>query len=304
MSRNPGLPLDPDWIAEACTDEQTVNTRADRIANRTPETGERKAARCLQALACLDLTTLSSDDTAARVGRLCARARAPLPPDLAGALGLSRDANRTAGVCVYHRFIGDARRALAGTGVRVCTVSAGFPHGLSPLAQRVDEVRASVREGADEIDVAIMRAHVLTADWSALYEEIREFRAACGDTILKVILATGDLGTLANVARASRVAMMAGADFLKTSTGMEKANATLPAGLAMAEEILKYRDRTGIAIGLKPAGGIRTVDQALDWLALADEELGPEWGRPERFRLGASSLLDALESQLRLRPSS
>ena len=256
---------------------------------------------CLQALACIDLTTLAGDDTPARVGRLCATALAPLPGDLAGTVGLEPDANRTAAVCVYHRFLGEASRALEGSTVRVCTVSAGFPHGLSPLEQRVDEVRASVGAGAAEVDVAIMRAHVLTGNWTALYEEIRAFRDAGGEAVLKVILSTGELGTLTNVARASRVALLAGADFLKTSTGMEKVNATLPAGLVMAEQIRAYRDRTGIGIGLKPAGGIRSADQALDWLTLAGELLGPEWTRPELFRLGASSLLGDLEARLRLR---
>jgi len=300
VNRNPGLPLDRGWIAEAHADEQSVRARAARIANRAPASRERQVALCLEALACLDLTTLAGDDTPERVRRLCARALAPLPSDLAEALGLPAAANRTAGVCVYHRFVSEAVRLLEGSGIRICTVSAGFPHGLSPLQQRVDEVRASVGEGAAEIDVAIMRSHVLTEDWNSLYEEIRAFRTACGDATLKVILATGELGTLTHVARASRTAMAAGADFIKTSTGMEKVNATLAAGLVMAEEIRNYRARTGVSIGLKPAGGIRTADQAMDWLTLAGEELGPEWARPELFRLGASSLIDDVESRWRL----
>jgi len=301
VTRNPGLPLDPEWIAGGQADERDVQARAHRISQRDPVSADREVELCLQALACIDLTTLAGDDTPARVRRMCATALSPLPGDLAGTVGLGPDANRTAAVCVYHRFLGEAARALEGSTVRVCTVSAGFPHGLSPLEQRVDEVRASVGAGAAEVDVAIMRAHVLTGNWSALYEEIRAFRDAGGVTVLKVILSTGELGTLTNVARASRVALMAGADFLKTSTGMEKVNATLPAGLVMAEQIRAYRDRTGIGIGLKPAGGIRSADQALDWLTLAGELLGPEWTRPELFRLGTSSLLVDLEARLRLR---
>ena len=301
MIRNPGLPLDPGWIAGARADARDVQARTRRISQRAPVSADREVAQCLQALACIDLTTLAGDDTPARIRRLCATALSPLPGDLAGTIGLEPDANRTAGICVYHRFLGEATRILEGSAVRVCAVSAGFPHGLSPLEQRVGEVRASVGAGAQEVDVAIMRAHVLTGDWSALYDEIRAFRDAGGDAVLKVILSTGELGTLTNVARASRVAMMAGADFLKTSTGMEKVNATLPAGLVMAEEIRAYRDRTGVAVGLKPAGGIRSADQALDWLMLAGGLLGPEWTRPELFRLGASSLLGELEARLRLR---
>ena len=301
MIRNPGLPLDPGWIAGARADERDVQARTRRISQRAPVSADREVTLCLQALACIDLTTLAGDDTPARIRRLCATALSPLPGDLAGTVGLEPDANRTAGICVYHRFLGEATRILEGSAVRVCAVSAGFPHGLSPLEQRVGEVRASVGAGAQEVDVAIMRAHVLTGDWSALYDEIRAFRDAGGDAVLKVILSTGELGTLTNVARASRVAMMAGADFLKTSTGMEKVNATLPAGLVMAEEIRAYRDRTGVAVGLKPAGGIRSADQALDWLTLAGGLLGPEWTRPELFRLGASSLLGQLEARLRLR---
>ena len=301
MIRNPGLEPDPEWIAGGQADERDVQARAHRISQRDPASANREVELCLQALACIDLTTLAGDDTPARVRRICATALSPLPDDLAGTLGLEPDAIRTAGVCVYHRFLDEAKRMLDGSTVRVCTVSAGFPHGLSPLEQRVDEVWASVGAGAAEVDVAIMRAHVLTDDWSALYEEIRAFRDAAGEAVLKVILATGELGTLTNVARASRVAMGAGADFLKTSTGMEKVNATLPAGLVMAEEIRAYGDRTGIAVGLKPAGGIRSADQAMDWLTLAGELLGPEWTRPGLFRLGASSPLGDLEARLRLR---
>lgn len=296
--RNPGMALDLGWVTGATVDTESVQSRAARIANRSPLGQERETELYLQALSCTDLTTLSGDDTPQRVRQLCSTAREPLRPDVAETLGLHTAANRTASVCVYHRFIGDALEALEGSAIPVCAVSAGFPHGLSPLAQRVEEVRASVEEGAMEIDVVIMRAHALTGDWAALYEELSAFRAACGNALLKTILATGELGTLSNVARASRVAMMAGTDFIKTSTGKENINATLPAGLVMSDAIRDYRDRTGFLIGLKPAGGIRTAAQALDWLTLAGDELGSEWTEPALFRFGASSLLDDLRARL------
>jgi deoxyribose-phosphate aldolase len=205
---------------------------------------------------------------------------------------------RVAAVCVYHAFVETAVEALEGSGIPVAAVSTGFPAGLSPFEARLDEIRASVGAGAEEIDVVITRAHVLTENWPALYDEVRAMRQACGDAHLKTILATGELGTLRNVARASLVCMMAGADFIKTSTGKESVNATLPVGLVMARAIRDYRERTGHFIGLKAAGGIRTAREALDWLVLMKEELGDRWIRPDLFRLGASSLLGDIERQL------
>jgi deoxyribose-phosphate aldolase len=201
-------------------------------------------------------------------------------------------------VCVYHRFVPTAVEALEGSGIPVAAVSAGFPAGLSPLAQRLDEIRASVAAGAEEIDIVITRSHVLTEDWRALYDEVRAMRETCGDAHIKTILATGELGTLRNVARASVVCMMAGADFIKTSTGKEPVNATLPVGLVMARAIRDFRERTGHMVGLKPAGGIRTAKDALDWLVLIKEELGDRWLRPDLVRFGASSLLTDIERQL------
>lgn len=305
--RNPGTPLDTRWVADTTARATAVESRADRIRDRAPLPATEEIRLCLRAIACTDLTTLAGDDTADRVRSLCERAKDPLGPDLSGALGpdsgirdIWTDARvRTAAVCVYHRFIGDALRALEGSGIAVAAVSAGFPHGLSPLAQRIDEVRASVSEGAAEIDVVIMRSHALTGNWEDLYEEVSAFRAACGNALLKTILATGELPDLETVARAALVCMMAGADFIKTSTGKEQVNATLPAGLAMADAIRAYRERTGFAVGLKPAGGIRTAGQALDWLTLSGTTLGPEWTEPGLFRFGASSHLDDLVSRLR-----
>jgi deoxyribose-phosphate aldolase len=191
-----------------------------------------------------------------------------------------------------------AIQALEGSGIPVAAVSTGFPAGLSPLEQRLGEIRASVSAGAEEIDVVITRAHVLTENWGALYQEVRAMREACGDAHIKTILATGELATLRNVARASLVCMMAGADFIKTSTGKESVNATLPVGLVMSRAIRDYQERTGHLVGLKAAGGIRAAREALDWMALMKDELGDHWLRPNLFRIGASTLLGDIERQL------
>jgi deoxyribose-phosphate aldolase len=180
----------------------------------------------------------------------------------------------------------------------VAAVSTGFPAGLSPWEQRVEEIHASVEAGAAEIDIVITRAHVLTGNWQALYDEVRAFRQACGPAHLKTILATGELATLRNVHKASLVCMMAGADFIKTSTGKEAENATLPVGLTMVRAIREYRERTGHVVGFKPAGGIKTAKQSLDWMLMMKEELGTGYLRPNLFRFGASSLLNDIERQL------
>ena len=246
----------------------------------------------------MDLTTLSGDDTDERVRRLCAKARQPLQHELVAKLGIESLQIKVAAVCVYHVFVETARRALEGSGIRVAAVSTGFPAGLSPLAERVQEIRRSVEAGADEIDVVITRAHVFAAKWQALYDEIATFKHACGPAHMKVILGTGDLLTLRNVARASVVAMMAGADFIKTSTGKEPVNATLPVGLVMTRAIREYANQTGYAVGFKPAGGIRTAKQSLEWLSLMKDELGPSWLKSDLFRFGASGMLADIERQL------
>jgi deoxyribose-phosphate aldolase len=246
----------------------------------------------------MDLTTLSGDDTPGTVDRLCAKARNPVRRDLLEALGAQNLGLHTAAVCVYHSMVPTAVGALKGSGIPVAAVAAGFPHGLSPMPQRIAEIKASVDAGAEEIDIVIDRSHVLRGEWSKVYDEVAAFREACGPAHLKAILATGELGTLRNVGRASMVAMMAGADFIKTSTGKEPVNATLPVGLVMTRAIREYRDRTGFKVGFKPAGGIRTAKQSLDWLILMKEELGDAWLRPELFRLGASTLLTDIERQL------
>ena len=247
-------------------------------------------------MTCIDLTTLSGDDTARRVERLCAKARQPIAPDLLEALGMAPIT--TGAVCVYHEMIPAARRALEGTNIPIAAVSTGFPAGLSPLELRIREIEMSVEAGASEIDIVISRRHVLSGDWQALYDEMRAFREACGEAHVKAILATGELGSLRNVARASLVCMMAGADFIKTSTGKESVNATLPVSLVMIRAIREYYARTGVRVGYKPAGGISKAKDAITYLALMKEELGDRWLQPDLFRFGASSLLGDIERQL------
>ncbi len=292
------MPLNADEIASIRVNRSAVERRAATLPGRRTVKKEYQAAWLLRAIACIDLTTLSGDDTPGTVERLCAKARRPLREDLVDALGVRALDIRVGAVCVYHTMVETAVRALEGSGIPVAAVSAGFPAGLSPMAQRVDEIRASVAAGAREIDIVITRAHVLLGHWDALYDEVRIFRDACGDAHMKAILATGDLATLRNVARASRVAMMAGADFIKTSTGKETANATMPVGLVMARMIRAYEAETGFAVGLKPAGGIRSAKSALEWLIMIKEELGDRWLSPSLFRFGASALLSDIERQL------
>jgi deoxyribose-phosphate aldolase len=292
------MPFEADWVEDVRVNRSAVERRAATQRARRTVKKEWQAAWLLRAITLMDLTTLSGDDTPGRVRRLCAKARRPVRQDLLEALGAARLPIRVGAVCVYHTFVETAVEALEGSGIPVAAVSTGFPAGLSPFTQRIGEIRASVAAGADEIDVVITRANALTENWRALYDEVRAMREACGDAHIKTILATGELGTLRTVARASLVCMMAGADFIKTSTGKESVNATLPVGLVMARAIREYRERTGHLVGLKPAGGIRSAREALDWLALIKDELGDRWLRPDLFRLGASALLTDIERQL------
>jgi deoxyribose-phosphate aldolase len=292
------MPLELEWVEEVRVNRSAVERRAATLRTRRTVKKEWQAAWLLRAVTLMDLTTLSSDDTAGRVRRLCAKARRPVRTDLLESLGAEQLPIRVGAVCVYHAFVETAVEALDGSGIPVAAVSTGFPAGLSPFEQRIGEIRASIAAGAEEIDVVITRAHVLTENWRALYDEVRAMRDTCGDAHIKTILGTGELGTLSNVARASLVCMMAGADFIKTSTGKESVNATLPVGLVMARAIRDYRERTGQLVGLKPAGGIRAAKDALDWLALVKDELGDRWLRPDLFRLGASALLTDIERQL------
>ncbi len=300
VPRNPGEPLDLERVRAIRVNKSAAERRAATIGTRRTVKKQWQAAWLLRAMTLIDLTTLSGDDTPGNVKRLCAKARHPLRPDIEQALGVESLHPTVAAVCVYHAMVPTAVAALEGSGIPVAAVSTGFPAGLSPFAQRVEEIGASVQAGAREIDVVITRGHVLTGEWQHLYDEVRAFREACGEAHLKVILATGELATLTNVARASWVAMQAGADFIKTSTGKEGVNATLPVSLAMVRQIREYRERTGFLVGYKPAGGIRTAKQSLEFLMLMNEELGREWLEPHLFRFGASSLLTDLERQLEM----
>jgi deoxyribose-phosphate aldolase len=292
------MPLDLSWVRETRVNRSAVERRADTLPKRRTVKKEWQLGWLVRAVTLMDLTTLSGDDTVARVVRLCAKARLPIRRDLLELAGLADRRITVAAVCVYHAFVEAASRELAGSGIPVAAVSTGFPAGLTPLPQKLAEIGASLAAGAAEIDVVITRSQVLGGDWESLYQEVRSFREACGEAHLKTILATGELGTLRDVHRASLVCMMAGADFIKTSTGKEAVNATLPVGLVMARAIRAYRERTGFLVGLKPAGGIRTAKQALDWLALIKEELGDRYLRPDLFRFGASTLLTDIERQL------
>ena len=296
--RNPGIPLDLDWVDAVQVNRSAVERRCSSLTKRRSIKKEWQAAWLLKAIRCMDLTTLSSDDTPDRVRRLCSKALRPLKQELTNDLGIT-SLNLTVGaVCVYHALVETAAKALKGSNIPVAAVSTGFPHGLSPLPRRIEEIRDSVSAGALEIDIVITRAHVFSGNWEALYQEIKSFREACGDSHLKTILGTGELGSLRNVAKASLVCMMAGADFIKTSTGKEPQNATLPVSLVMLRMIRDYHQKTGHKVGFKPAGGIRTAKQALEWQILMNEELGREWLEPKLFRFGASGLLTDIERQL------
>ena len=290
------MPLDLDAVLGMRANQPAIERRAATLPARRSVKREWQAAWLLRAVTCIDLTTLSGDDTPGRVRRLCAKARAPVRADLLDAMGM---APITVGAaCVYHEMVAPAVEALEGSGIPVAAVSTGFPAGLTPFDLRLAEIERSVAAGAREIDIVISRRHVLTGDWRALWEEMRAFRAACGEAHVKAILATGELGTLRNVARAAMVCMMGGADFVKTSTGKEGVNATLPVSLVMARAIRAYEGMAGVRVGFKPAGGISKAKDALTWLALMKDELGDPWLRPALFRFGASSLLGDIERQL------
>lgn len=296
MTRNPGTPLRTEGFADIRINTPAVERRAATLPARRSLKKDHQAAWLLNAVRCIDLTTLSGDDTPDRVARLCAKARQPIAPNLLEAMGVS--GLTTGAVCVYPTMVAPAKRALGNSGIPVASVATGFPAGLMPLNLRLAEILYAVEHGADEIDIVITRAHVLRGEWSALYDELSAMREACGDARMKAILATGDLKSLENVARASHVAMQAGADWIKTSTGKEGVNATLPVSLVMVRAIRDYRDATGHVVGFKPAGGLRTAKDALAWQVLMAEELGRDWLRPDLFRIGASSLLGDIERQI------
>jgi deoxyribose-phosphate aldolase len=297
-ARNPIRPLDLDAVDQMRANLSAIERRAATLTKRRTVKKEYQAAWLLKAISCMDLTTLSGDDTKGRVARLCMKARQPLRPDIIQKLGIEPLNLKVGAVCVYPTLVEHAVQCLEGSGIPVASVATAFPAGLSDMATRLADIKTAVAAGAQEIDIVVTRAHILTGNWRALYDEIAQCREACGDAHMKTILATGELGTLRNIARASMVAMMAGSDFIKTSTGKEEVNAILPVGLVMVRAIRQYKEWTGYDIGFKPAGGIRTAKQALDWLILMREELGRPWQEPSLFRLGASSLLADIERQL------
>ncbi len=296
--RNPGTDLNLDWIDGINVNLSAVERRTSTLLGRRTVKKQWQAAWLLKAVACMDLTTLSGDDTPGRVKRLCAKARKPFRDDLVEGLGIQDLKLTTGAVCVYHEMVPTAVKELQGTNIPVAAVAAGFPHGLSPLKQRLEEIRASVAEGAKEIDIVITRGHVLTGNWQALYDEVKQMREACGEAHLKSILATGELATMRNVAKASMVAMMAGSDFIKTSTGKEAVNANLNVTMVMIRMIREFEEQTGYKIGYKPAGGIAHAKDVMNYQFIMKEELGNPWLQPDLFRVGASSLLADIERQL------
>lgn len=296
--RNTGGAFDAAWVDAQRVNRSAVERRVATLAGRRTVKKQWQAAWLLRAIQTIDLTTLAGDDTPGNVQRLCQKALHPVRTDLLEALGVQAGSIQAGAVCVYHALVAEAVAALRGSSLPVAAVSTGFPAGQTPQPLKLREIEASVEAGAREIDIVISRRLVLTADWAALHAEVASFRQACGPAHMKTIIATGDLGTLANVSRASLVCMLAGADFIKTSTGKETTNATLAVSLVMLRAIREYHEQTGYRVGFKPAGGIRTARQALDWLILVKEELGDAWLQPQLLRLGASALLTDIERQL------
>ncbi|KAF0246377.1 MAG: deoxyribose-phosphate [Planctomycetota bacterium] len=298
LPRNPGIPLDLRDVAKIRVNRSAVERRAATLGTRRTVKKDWQAAWLVQAVRLIDLTSLAGDDTPANVKRLCAKARQPVRGDLLESMGLAERRITTGAVCVYHNLVATAVEALRGSGIPVAAVSTGFPAAQTPMDLKLEEIRRSVIAGAEEIDIVISRGPVLGEDWRALYDEVKAFREACGAAHMKAILAVGELGNLRHVAQASHVAMQAGADFIKTSTGKESVNATLANGLVMVRAIREYREQTGHQVGFKPAGGIRAAKQALEWMILMKEELGNDWLQPNLFRLGASALLTDIERQI------
>jgi deoxyribose-phosphate aldolase len=282
-----GLPIVP-------VDAVALEGRASMLAGRSIKK-EAKRAALLLITRCIDLTTLEGADTTGRIENLCRRAVRPDPSD--------PEVPSVAAVCVYPERVPDAVGFLRGTGVAVASVAGAFPSGLAPLDLRLEEMRRVVAAGAGEVDIVINRAAFLSGRYHEVFEEIAAAKEACGAAHLKVILETGELGSYDQVRRASTLAMAAGADVIKTSTGKINPAATLPVVLCMAEAIRDYVDRTGTPVGLKVAGGVRTAKQAWQHLVVVNETLGAAWLNPERFRLGASALLTDVLLQLRMQRS-
>ncbi len=284
------LPFDLSLPRAGAVDAVALEARAGELAKRSIKKESKLAALAL-TIRMIDLTTLEGADTPGKVAALCAKAKRPDPAD--------PTIPPVAAVCVYPNLVRAAREILAGSGVRVASVATAFPSGQSPIEVKLADVRQAVSFGADEIDMVIDRGAFLSGRYAKVVDEIVRVKDACGEAHLKVILETGELGTYDNVRRASLLAIAAGADFIKTSTGKVSPAATLPVTLCMLEVIRDVHDDTGRVIGMKPAGGIRTAKQAIQYLCVLNETLGPQWLTPELFRFGASSLLNDVLMQIR-----
>ncbi len=284
------LPLEPRLPRIGAIDQVAVEARAGELAKRSIKKDAKLFALEL-AIRCTDLTTLEGSDTPGKVAALCSKAIRPDPTDA--------HIPSVAAVCVYPNLVPTAVERVRGSGVKVASVATAFPSGQSPLEAKLDEVRWVVDQGADEVDMVIDRGAFLSGRYAKVYDEIVRVKEACGDAHLKVILETGELGTYDNVRRASLVAMAAGADFIKTSTGKLPSAATLPVALVMLEAIRDVYEETGRRVGFKPAGGIRNAKQAVQHLVLVHETLGTDWLTPDLYRLGASSLLNDILMQIR-----
>ncbi len=298
LKRNVGFALDIDWLKRVKMNRSALERRAKEIVTRRTVKKQYQAAWLLKAISLIDLTSLNGDDTDGRIKRLCAKAKQPVRRDILEKLRVEDLEIKPAAICIYYPFIKTALKELEGTNIPIAVVSTAFPHGLAPFATKLAEIELSVKAGAKEIDIVIERRFVLLGQWHELYQQVKAYRKAAKEAHLKTILATGELATQENIAKASLVCMMAGADFIKTSTGKEKTNANLVTSLTMVRMIRDFYERTGIKIGFKPAGGISSAKDALSYMFLMKEELGNDWLEPNLFRFGASSLLTDIERQL------
>ena len=289
--------LNLDWINNVQVNLSAVERRTSTLVKRRTVKKEYQVAWLLKSITLLDLTTLSGDDTFGKIDRLCEKAINPISNSIITKLNLKELNIRVGAVCVYHDLINRAKKQLNGM-LPIAAVSTGFPAGLSSLETKKKEIKNSINEGADEIDIVINRSYVLRKDWKNLYEEVRSYKEIAKTKKLKAILGVGDLETLRNVGKASLVCMMAGADFIKTSTGKEKINANLNNSLVMLRMIREFYSYSGKKIGFKPAGGISSAKGVLEFLILVYEELGEDWINEKLLRIGASSLLIDIERQL------
>ena len=297
MSKKNIFELDINWINNVRVNLSAVERRTATFTKRRTVKKEYQVAWLLKAITLLDLTTLEGSDTFGKVEKLCVKGTNPISNEILKKLGIAENSINVGAICVYHDLVSHAKKILKGK-LPIAVVSTGFPAGLSSIQTRKREIINSIKQGASEIDIVINRSLVLRNNWNKLYSEIKDFKRAANGKKLKVILGVGDIGTLRNVAKASLVAMMAGADFIKTSTGKEKTNANLNNSLVMLRMIREFHEKTGRMVGFKPAGGISSAKDVLNYLMLMYEELGNKWINPNYFRIGASSLLIDIERQL------